>query len=150
MSAPRDSTAAERRSAWQLDQPREHRSRPCARCPWRRDVDLSAFTAADMAKLEGADGTPGAEASWNAPTMACHRDQPGTAHAMRLCAGWLAVVGHHHLAIRMAVMAGGLPPHTTTADPGWPKLYPDFATLRAAWERCRAATDTAAEADPPA
>ncbi|WP_369800673.1 DUF6283 family protein [Alloactinosynnema sp. L-07] len=36
----------------------EHRARPCARCPWRRDADLTQFSAADFAKLARANGNP--------------------------------------------------------------------------------------------
>lgn len=48
--------------------------------------------------------------------MACHRDQPGTAHPMRLCAGWLAVVGRDHLGVRLKILAGSCPRACSTLD----------------------------------
>ena len=86
-----------------------HRTHPCAQCPWRVDVHLAPFSDADMTKLARANGCAGAEAAVDAPAMSCHLDQPGTPHETRLCAGWLAVVGRHHLVIRMAIIAGRLP-----------------------------------------
>ncbi|MEU7028862.1 hypothetical protein AB0A60_19500 [Streptomyces sp. NPDC046275] len=62
---------------------REVRERPCVQCPWRTDTDLTAFSDAEMDMLRGASGLPGAEAPVTASTVACHRDQPGTAHAWR-------------------------------------------------------------------
>ncbi|MEU2086623.1 DUF6283 family protein [Streptomyces albus] len=115
-----------------VDEPLEHRTRPCARCPWRRDADLTAFTDADMAMLRGSDGRPGDEAPPTAPNVACHRDQPGTAHAWRLCAGWLAVVGHSHLGIRATAMAGGLPHTALAPGDGWPELYGSLSELETA------------------
>lgn len=108
---------------------REHRKRPCRRCPWRTDVDLSAFTDEDMEMLRRADGRPGAEAGVGAPVVACHLDQPGTAHPMRWCAGWLAVVGPWHLGIRLAVAFDALPASATCAGEQWPELHADLGAL---------------------
>jgi hypothetical protein len=85
-------------------------------------VNPTLFSDADMAKLAHANGVAGSEAAPNAPTMSCHRDQPGTAHAMRLCAGWLAVVGPHHLGVRMAILAGRLPDDALVVGQNWPEL----------------------------
>ncbi|MEU9455040.1 DUF6283 family protein [Streptomyces sp. NPDC048277] len=87
----------------------EYRERPCARCPWRVDADLTAFSEQDMDMLRRANGGPGAEASLDAPLVGCHLDQPDTAHPFRWCAGWLAVAGAHHLAIRLAIAFEALP-----------------------------------------
>ena len=99
-----------------------HRTFPCQQCPWRTDVDPTTFSDVDMVKLANANGVPGAEAAANTPAMSCHRDQPGTAHAMRLCAGWLAVVGPDHLGIRMAMLAGRLPDDALAIGQNWPEL----------------------------
>ena len=115
--------------------PLEHRDRPCRRCPWRTDADPAAFTDRDMDKLSAANGTPDNPAGLNAPTMSCHLDQPGTAHPMRLCAGWLAVVGPHHWAIRLKVAAGRLPARTLAAAPGWPALHKHLGELLSARAR---------------
>lgn len=85
-----------------------------------------------MAMLRRSDGRPGAEASIDAPRVACHRDQPGTAHAWRLCAGWLAVVGWDNLGIRISVLSGGLPETAVTLPAGWPELYGSLDELEAA------------------
>lgn len=109
----------------------EYRESPCTRCPWRVDADLTVFTDADMDRLRRADGTPGREAPLDARTIACHLDQPGTAHPMRLCSGWLAVVGPYHLGVRMLVIAGKLPAAVLSRRPGWPALVDSLATLLA-------------------
>jgi hypothetical protein len=96
----------------------DYRQRPCTGCPWRTDADLPSFGIADMRKLLTADGRPGAEAPATAPVMSCHQDQPGSPHAMRLCAGWLAVVGPHHIPIRMAQIAGHAPGRGNMSRPG--------------------------------
>lgn len=99
------------------------RTRPCVQCPWRAHADLTLFSEEDMAKLARANGSPGGEAAPSAPAMACHLDQPGTAHAMRFCAGWLAVVGRHHLGIRMKIISGRLPEQVLLVGQDWPELH---------------------------
>jgi hypothetical protein len=98
---------------------------------------LSLFSDADIAKLLAAsDGTIGSvydqadiERYCSAPTLSCHLDQPGTAHPMRLYAGWLAVVGPEHMGIRMSVIAGRLPAEALSPGDGWPELYRDLEEL---------------------
>ncbi|WP_369696685.1 DUF6283 family protein [Streptomyces sp. XD-27] len=108
---------------------REFREFPCARCPWRTDADLTAFFEEDIAMLRRADGRPGAEAPLDAPVVACHLDQPDTAHAFRWCGGWLAVVGAHHLAVRLAIVFDSLPGQALAPRPGWPRLYASLDAL---------------------
>ncbi|MFD7645080.1 DUF6283 family protein [Kitasatospora sp. NPDC059795] len=110
-------------------EPREYRNSPCMRCPWRLDTDLADFSDAEMEMLRRADGRPGAEAAITAPTVSCHRDQPGTAHAWRLCAGWLATVGDFHFAIRIALVTESLPREALAPASDWPALYPDLDAL---------------------
>jgi hypothetical protein len=109
----------------------EHRRYPCQQCPWRKDADLADFTDADFIKLGAANGRPGAEASLDGPMMSCHLDQPGTAHAMRLCGGWLATVGHDHLAVRFHVLTGKLPADVLAPGEDWPALYADLDEMLA-------------------
>jgi hypothetical protein len=109
----------------------EHRSRPCLRCPWRSDCDLKAFTDADFDMLASADGRPGCEAPLDAPMIACHLDRPDTAHPKRLCAGWLAVVGPDHLAVRFHVLAGRLPVHALAPGADLPTLHTNLVELLA-------------------
>ncbi|WP_433463943.1 DUF6283 family protein [Spirillospora sp. CA-128828] len=115
----------------------EFRTFPCAECPWRRDADLSLFTDDDFAKLRAADvGVIGTINDPNevddllaAPGMACHKDQPGTPHPLRLCAGWLTAVGPHHLGTRMRIAIGALPASAVVPNEDWPPLYEDLDEL---------------------
>ncbi|MFM9462804.1 DUF6283 family protein [Streptomyces scabiei] len=111
---------------------RDHRKLPCTKCPWLTSTDLTEFSDKDMDMLRRANGRPGVEAPVNAPIVACHRDQPGTAHAMRWCAGFLAVVGEQHLGVRLALAFEALPPQAVSPRASWPELYPDLDTLVAA------------------
>lgn len=111
--------------------PLEHRRRPCQRCPWRRDCDLTGFTDADFAKLTAANGRPRDEAGLRAPMMSCHLDQPDTTHAMRLCAGWLVTVGPDHLAVRCHVLGERLPEDALAPGGDWPALYSSLEELLA-------------------
>lgn len=126
---------------------REHRKRPCTKCPWLTSTDLTEFSDEDMDMLRQANGRPGAEAPVGAPIVACHRDQPGTAHAMRWCAGFLAVVGEQHLGVRLALAFGALPPQAVRPPARWPQLYRDLDALIAARAEqlsppaCEAGTD---------
>ncbi|MEU0276813.1 DUF6283 family protein [Streptomyces sp. NPDC006307] len=110
----------------------EVRDRPCVRCPWRTDTDLTAFSEEEMDMLRQANGRPGADAEITAPTVACHRDQPGTRHAWRWCAGWLATVGHYHHLVRLAGIFESIPKNALDPQPGWPELYPGLDALLAA------------------
>ncbi|MER6514558.1 DUF6283 family protein [Nonomuraea sp. NPDC001636] len=120
----------------------EFRSRPCGGervCAWRRDADLTAYSDKDIRKLiqasegdtrGGAHTLEVAEQMFGGRRMSCHLDQPDTAHPLRLCAGWLAVVGPHHVRARLSVLVGQLPieaihPDTTT----WPPLVFDLEEL---------------------
>ncbi|MFI7107031.1 hypothetical protein ACIBK9_12040 [Nonomuraea sp. NPDC050227] len=83
----------------------EFRSRPCGGervCAWRRDADLTAYSDEDIRKLiqvsegdarGGAHTMDEAAQRFGSRRMACGLDQPDAAHPLRLCAGWLAVVG---------------------------------------------------------
>ncbi|MCX5278111.1 MULTISPECIES: hypothetical protein [Streptomyces] len=60
--------------------------------------------------------------------MACHLDQPGTAHPLRLRAGWLAIVGHHHRLI-LSILAGRIPEAVLEPGDGWPELHADLDAM---------------------
>lgn len=64
--------------------------------------------------------------------VACHLDQPGTPHAYRWCAGWLATVGEYHLAIRLALAFDILAGHAVKPRSNWPRLYASLDALLAA------------------
>ncbi len=118
--ASRGDTGGEDRAAavyrFQPGVEHEYRERSCARCPWRTDADLTAFSEQDMDMLRRANGGPGAETPLDAPVAGCHLDQPDTAHPFRWCAGWLATVGENHLAIRLAIAFEALPGHAVTGQ----------------------------------
>lgn len=109
--------------------PLTFRRRPCADCPWLQHTDLTVFSDGDFAKLAASNGIRGSEAAPSAPLMSCHRDQPGTNRALRLCAGWLAVVGADHLGVRMALISGRLPTDVTAPKADWPPLHPGLETM---------------------
>lgn len=115
----------------------ECRTYPCRQCPWRQDSDLAEFADADFAKLAAADGGSGFGAPRAAPMMSCHLDQPGTEHAMRLCAGWLATVGPNHLAVRIHVLAGQIPSDALAVRPNWPRLHANLTDMLARRPQCQ-------------
>jgi len=74
--------------------------RPCASCPYRRDVPSGVWAAEEYAKLR----------RYDAPTM---EQPPGVflCHQVngRVCAGWASCHdGDHLLALRIAVASGGM------------------------------------------
>lgn len=94
------------------------RKRPCASCPYRKDVASGVWAQSEYDKLPGYDGdiTEQIEANAMAP-FGCHQ-QDG-----HLCAGW---VGYHDpydmLALRLAVGGGHVDPAVfeyTTDVPLW-------------------------------
>lgn len=118
------------------------RARPCAGervCPWRRDADLTVYTDEDMRRLieasqgdtrGGAHSLAEAEQIADGRRMACHPDQPDTSHPLRLCAGWLAVIGPHHFRARLSVLTGQLPVEAIHPDTSaWPPLVDDLDEL---------------------
>ncbi|MFC4114289.1 DUF6283 family protein [Nonomuraea zeae] len=121
----------------------EYRSRPCAGavrvCPWRRDADLTAFSGDDMALLSaasrghtksGAYAFDEVEQKTEARRMSCHLDRHDTAHPIRLCAGWLAVVGPHQDGTLLSVLADRLGSKASHPDTtAWPPLVADLDEL---------------------
>lgn len=138
----------------------EFRARPCGGepvCPWRGDADLTAYTDEDVHRLieasegdtrGGAYNQADAERMISARRMACHLDQPGTAHPLRLCAGWLVVVGPHHYRARLALLTGQLPPAALYPDTrDWPPLVDGLDELLARRDAQLAALGPAEPAD---
>ncbi|GBF17407.1 hypothetical protein Br6_04813 [Rhodococcus sp. Br-6] len=100
-----------------------HRRRPCAECPWRRDVPAGKFTSERYDALAATSGGPGCEAPVSAPMFACHKTAEGAEQA---CAGWLAVAGGDHLGVRVAVIQGRLDPAVLEPGEAWPPLFGSF------------------------
>ncbi len=115
--------------------PLRHMPRPCdesptsGRCPFRRDADPGEFSAERYELLARTAGGPGAEAPFHAPLFACHHTADG---AEVVCAGWLAVCGHYHLGVRLALACGRLNPDRIGPLPGWPDLFDTYDEMAAA------------------
>ncbi|WP_405949988.1 DUF6283 family protein [Streptomyces prunicolor] len=110
------------------------RSRPCAECLWRTDTDLTATSDHDMKMLARADGRPREPAPFTAPVVDCPLDQTDGAQPLPWCAGWLAVIGQHHLAVQLAIAINALPPNTLAPYGTWPPLHSSLAALLEARE----------------
>src|SRR5688572_9909879 len=67
-----------------------HRKRPCADCPWRKDVAPGQFAGERYEQLRSTTGRStsgrrGEEAPMGSPLFACHKSKVG---AEIPCAGW--------------------------------------------------------------
>jgi len=100
---------------------------PCSECPWRRTADPGRFPASRYEEMRCTSDQSGL----HAPMFGCHKGEPGT-DADLACAGWLAVAGADHLAVRMAVLAGRLEPADLAPGEGWPELYGSYDEMAAA------------------
>lgn len=109
--------------------------RPCdpsatlGACPFRRDTDPGEFPAERYEVLAATAGRPGREAPLGAPMFACHHTADG---AQVACAGWLAVCGHFHFGVRIAIATGRLDPAGIGPLPGWPELFDDYDEMAVA------------------
>lgn len=106
----------------------QHRNRPCANCPWRRDSPAGEFPPERYEALRATSGRAGAEAGMTAPIFACHKSTPGHDRA---CAGWLAQVGGEHLGIRYAVITGRISAEALTPGTDWPELFDSYDEMAA-------------------
>lgn len=98
--------------------------RPCAECPFRRDVEPGQFPAERYEALrESCRHEQNVQAPLGAPMFACHKSPEGGEFA---CAGWLAVEGHNHIGVRVAVATGHLPVDALAPKPDWPELYATY------------------------
>lgn len=96
-----------------------HAKKPCADCPWRYDSPPDQFPAERFEALRCTSDQSGL----TAPLFACHKSAEGKDIA---CAGWLAIEGHSHIGVRLAVITGRLDPAVLETQPGWPDLYPSY------------------------
>lgn len=106
-----------------------HPQRPCSECPWRRDQPLGRFEASRYEELRDTSAGPAGSAPLGAPMFACHKSHEGADLA---CAGWLAVEGHGHVAVRLAVAQGRLDADALAAGHDWPQLYDSYEQMAAA------------------
>ncbi|RCG18250.1 hypothetical protein DQ384_39205 [Sphaerisporangium album] len=61
--------------------------------------------------------------------FACHQGAPGHPGTNVACAGWLAVEGTGHVAVRLAVSHGRLPVSALSPGPNWPDLYDSYQEM---------------------
>lgn len=101
-------------------------ARPCGECPWRVDQPVGRFAPERYRALAGTVAGPDGSAPLGAPMFACHKSVAGREIP---CAGWLAVEGHGHVGVRLAVATGRLEAATLVPGSDWPELYPSFAAM---------------------
>ena len=107
----------------------DSRDHPCTQCLWRTDTDLTAASDHDMDMLARANGRPRELASFEAPVVDCPLDRSDGAQLLPLCAGWLAVIGQHHLPVQLAIALNALPRASLEACDTWPRLYESLEAL---------------------
>jgi hypothetical protein len=93
--------------------------RPCAECPWRRDVEPGKFPPARFRALAHTAMEGGLR-----PLFACHLSPPG---AERTCAGFLLVVAWDSNAVRYANIQGHYRPEDVTNDAPLFETYREMA-----------------------
>lgn len=102
-------------------------AKPCSSCPWRTDRDAADIPNFSMELAEGlarcCPDERGMGPDFDASMFACHQSRDGNEIA---CAGWLAVVGHRHPGVRLAVAMGRLDATTLRPRAGWPVLHASF------------------------
>lgn len=101
------------------------RRAPCNECPWRRDVAPGSYPVLPEALAQQQPDGSG-HVPFDRPLPACHKTPE---HHPLGCAGWLAVEGHNHLGVRLAVLRGTLARDATTPGDDWPPLVADMAEM---------------------
>ncbi|GAA1978314.1 DUF6283 family protein [Kitasatospora viridis] len=106
-----------------------HRRYPCNECPWKRETEPGQFTAERYELLRNTSEqieVTSMEDIVSQPMFACHKSPEGDEEA---CAGWLAVEGHQHIGIRLAVATGRIPAQALRPGEGWPELFDTFEEM---------------------
>lgn len=117
--------------------PFPHRAFPCGPCPIRSDNcdnPAAKFPAARWEALSRTlpDPLTGMPPLPTEPMFGCHKGKPGSDENNPrpeddlACAGWLVQFGYDHLAVRMALMDGRLPPSALEPGENWPPLHPTW------------------------
>lgn len=113
--------------------PLPHAKRPCGECPWRTDQPVGRFPPERYAALRNTVAGPEGSAPLDAPVFACHKSEQGRDLA---CAGWLAVEGHDHVGMRLAVALGRVSAEALSPGESWPQLYDTFDDMARANGEC--------------
>ncbi|MGC7093936.1 DUF6283 family protein [Amycolatopsis lurida] len=104
--------------------------RPCASCPYRRDVPSGIWHANEYAKLPRYDTETGEQP---VGLFQCHQNDDDKHR--RICAGWAGCHdGDELLALRLAVHAGRISPETARAVVNYQSPIPLFDSGAAAAE----------------
>jgi hypothetical protein len=119
--------------------------RPCESCPWRKDRDACDIPEFSLRLSEKLAATcpdeknmgPDFGASW----FACHLSHEGSEMP---CAGWLAMVGHAHPSVRMAVRERRLSPEALHPPSDGPDLHERYCDVL---EKLRRTADEDAEVE---
>ena len=100
--------------------------RPCASCPYRKDVPSGIWDASEYEKLPRYDADAQPIPALN--LFLCHQNDRDNEQA-RMCGGWVATHGGDQLlAIRLAVSQGSITPETHAAVCDYRTDVPVFAT----------------------
>ncbi|MGW4369792.1 DUF6283 family protein [Nocardia takedensis] len=102
--------------------------RPCASCPYRRDVPSGIWDHSEYQKLRRYDNDT---ADQPVALFQCHQHDADD-QQRRMCAGWVGCHGHHLLALRLALMQARISPHTFAAAADYHSPTPLFASGSAA------------------
>lgn len=115
-------------------------AQPCPACPWRRDSVAADIPNFSLERAEGlAECSPDEHnigPHFGANMFACHQSKEGAEFP---CAGWLAVVGHCHPQVRIAIRENRLNPAALKPGKGWPALHSNYPEVL---EKLRATTPT--------
>ncbi|QWF81109.1 DUF6283 family protein [Amycolatopsis sp. CA-230715] len=97
--------------------------RPCASCPYRRDVPSGVWDVTEYAKLPLYDAETGLQPGG---LFQCHQNDGEHTHR-RICAGWAGCHdGDELLALRLAVRSGRIIPETAQATVNYQSPIPLF------------------------
>ncbi|MBN6034183.1 DUF6283 family protein [Amycolatopsis sp. 195334CR] len=97
--------------------------RPCASCPYRRDVPSGVWHTDEYEKLPRYDAETGEQPR---VLFLCHQNDGDDKHR-RMCAGWAGCHdGDELLAVRLAVLAGNISPETAQAVVDYQSPVPLF------------------------
>ncbi|MEU0489945.1 DUF6283 family protein [Nocardiopsis sp. NPDC006139] len=121
---------------------------PCGECPWRKDA-APRFTEEQFEQMASscADRDTGYQPMPGEMWFACHKGQVAAPEEDTACAGWLAMEGHAHVGVRVAVASGRLPSDALAPGEGWPDLFESFAEMRRHQALPGPAPSTAGSAD---
>lgn len=113
--------------------PLPRRNRPCGPCPIRADnchKPESQFPAQRWEDLSRTvrDPVTGQEPWFDEIMFGCHKGEPGTGNDLA-CAGWLAVFGGGHFAVRLALIEGRVPDSALAPGEDWPPLHQTWAEV---------------------